>query len=910
MSRDNYYFILELDPAVDDNKTIAEKIQAKQIEWSMLSSRSGRKARAAQKYLSDLDNIKRVMSDPQLRKREAEDAAQKKQSELSEANKRLNQAIYILELRGYVFESDVKDLAKKFNFPEEEVRKKISVEIRRDQTPNKGVDISADINKIKDLLGGKTLYDFIGMFPNDSMLSLYACCSEVYNKCRSKNDADGTTLAGIGLKLFKNGNEALKEAYDDYIRFGDVYEQIDLLDSSIIPAITVKVFVDLFVKCGLSPKAALDKFVQYCEQKRYTYVLPVLKEEDYILCGHCNFRLDVATERCTNCGEPLKIQCPECRTINFSMNKVCQQCSYNFDDMRRAISLKGRAQKNIEDCKLDEAANDLEKAAELWPNNPDIYNVKQKLRNVKADISNRVNVIKEKISNKEFMAAQRNLSSLEQRYPKYRNIRLESEISNNLNLAESWMTKARNATNENEKLRCCLTALELCRDFEKALAFVKAHPPEPPQGLQTETTPEGVILRWSKSPAFGNVSYIIVRKEDAIPKSIQDGTYLIKTDNLFFEDKGIKSAAPTYYSVFAVRGGTASRPLSTRTPVSVYREVSNLNYIPGDNGVSISWRIDQKAKEVEIWRKESAVPSRRGDGTKLSSSSRTGFEDTKLRVNQRYGYRIISVYETVNRKVYTKGVEFECVTMSLPDPVRKCTVSRDASGKYLLKWEPVAKGSVQLFYSLKPVAIPDKVMSVSKVEALLKQLTVSEKGPNYCKFDIPAEISYVYPVTVYSSVGVFGEEVRIAALKDVEKVTYNVSGKKLTINFAWPVNAKELLVLYKPRQYPTGVSDKSANRRVIRRPDTSFEVNNIEKEDYYFSIYANYGDREPLYSAGKRLTVSNAPVRVVSYSIKADKTLLGKPGWHRNNLGSRLHNGGISGNMCCEESKFSATKYQ
>lgn len=873
--RDNYYLILEIDPSIDDEKTIRAAIQNKKKAWSRDCNVPGPRGRLAGNYLRITDDIERIMLNPQMRKQEAENAIKIRKERLQENERLLNQAIGVFERRGYWFESDIIKLAKEYKLTEEEVRRRINVEIR--PNPSQRPDISRRIEKINNNLpqGKKDLYDYIGMTQADSRKKLYDRCSEIYQNATAKKDNFGQTLAGEGLVIFADNNQ--KKVYDDYIKYRHIYEAIDQLGSSdTIPANSVEDFLKRIIEGGLSREEAMEIFKAYCDQKKYNYVLPIHKGEPDIICGFCNKVLYGISERCTNCGELLRIQCPKCSTQNSTSNKICQKCGLDFNRMKVAMAKKNDAKKYLNDFNLKEADIALDEAIKLWPGNLDIESLKNELQGIRADLSKQVSAIQEKIREKLFFAARQDLNLLTRRFPKYQNVLLENQIKTNLQSAEAWFKRAQNSSIIDEKIKFCLSALGICKDYEGAAAVVRAHPPAPPNALQTTCSANEVVLRWTRSESFGVESYKVVRKENAIPRNPLDGTVLIDTNNMFYKDTGLKTAVPMYYSVFAIRGGIPSTPLSTPTAATVFREVTNLKFIPGENNVTISWQIDSAAKEVEIWRGESRAPSRRGEGTKLSGVGKTSYDDANLRSNQKYGYLVITVYSTVNGKVYTDGVRFECTTMSLPDPVRNIVVSQEASGHYVLKWDAVSRGSVQVYYSLSRMHITDKVMPLTEIEGSLTRLAVSERKPDSCKFNIPAEVVYIYPVTILNSIGIVGEEARITALLEVENVTHDIKDRRLSLEFSWPKNAKEIVVLYKLGKYPTGITDRTANTKTISRPGTKFEINNIEKNDYCFMIFANYGEREPLYSSGRRFLVANSPLKDIYYTVKSDKTLLGK----------------------------------
>ena len=74
---ENYFILLELpfDPPESDTNKINEAIAKKQAQWSRDQQNPVKKAKASE-YLAHLEDIKKVMLDPEARKKEAAKAKQ------------------------------------------------------------------------------------------------------------------------------------------------------------------------------------------------------------------------------------------------------------------------------------------------------------------------------------------------------------------------------------------------------------------------------------------------------------------------------------------------------------------------------------------------------------------------------------------------------------------------------------------------------------------------------------------------------------------------------------------------------------------------------------------------------------------------------------------------------------------
>ena len=101
VGRPNFYVLLELDPAVDDQAAIAARITEKQRRWSIDRTQGNPKVqREAQRNLELLPEIERTLKDPQERKKESQEARRHQRESLRAAIERLDEAIEVLRSQG------------------------------------------------------------------------------------------------------------------------------------------------------------------------------------------------------------------------------------------------------------------------------------------------------------------------------------------------------------------------------------------------------------------------------------------------------------------------------------------------------------------------------------------------------------------------------------------------------------------------------------------------------------------------------------------------------------------------------------------------------------------------------------------------------------------------------------------
>lgn len=335
MERENFFLLLELsvDPPESDLHQIESAIKKMQARWSRFRNHPT-KAIQAKKYIGLIPEIRRVMSSPELRSKEAEDALallrkrnakkfaaidrhleirmskgyitkeeifklaelhgieeamirgrirQKQKEKIVQLDKHLS----MRASKGYVTEEDVAKLAKLLAISEEVVRKRVKVPIRKGGSEDKGqpkpLDKSIEniiLSNLK-VLGKKSLYEFLGVSNGAPLEKLQAKAKAVEGRYRkiAKKDAATTAseiLAGQCLQIFKA--EESRQAYD-YSRarskLAALNSDIDVagLDGEIKPE-----YFDVLVKTamdyGMDSDEARAYIEDYCQRKSWVILKP------------------------------------------------------------------------------------------------------------------------------------------------------------------------------------------------------------------------------------------------------------------------------------------------------------------------------------------------------------------------------------------------------------------------------------------------------------------------------------------------------------------------------------------------------------------------------------------------------------------------------------------------------------
>lgn len=348
MERENFYILLDLslDPPETDPDVIQKTIRKKQAEWSKLRNHPT-KGLQAQKNISLIPEMEKVMLDPQLRAEELEAAKGEirkgKESKFPEIDRHIDilmgkgfvapeeisklatkhglaqsdiqdrinrkkqekfghidRAISLRMDKGYITEGEIAKIAKRYSLTEEQVRSRVRCPIKKDDKEKvegrpRHLDKSLEktINDNLKILGKSSLYDFLDLPESADLESLKAQASRKKKELAniSRKDAmvtAGNTLAGHCMTIFKN-NES-RNAYDISL----ARSRLAALDSDIdIAAINGKVrpeyyevLVQKALEFGMDEEEAHSYINAYCGRKGYKVEkAPDKRKKQLIMAG-------------------------------------------------------------------------------------------------------------------------------------------------------------------------------------------------------------------------------------------------------------------------------------------------------------------------------------------------------------------------------------------------------------------------------------------------------------------------------------------------------------------------------------------------------------------------------------------------------------------------------------------------
>ena len=885
---ENYFILLELpfDPPESDTNKINEAIAKKQAQWSRDQSNPVKKAKASE-YLAALADIKKVMLDPGTRKQEASKAKQIKESKAKDLETKLK--LYRAK-SDELSERDLKQLLKvfgAFGFTIDEIKKKFG----SGNKPKEIIDPSEVLDKTQARnvqnfmqqldMKEKTLYDFLGIAPTASCNQLCDTADSMKRKILAKGDKTGRdnavqSLCGLCVVIFKD--VASKRKYDNYVnltKYKSVNEAVDELALSNQKRIEPKMkesLIDIAVgQYHLSVSDASIYINHYCEYMGYA--LP----ENKIICGLCGAENPAGTTNCVKCGKPLIILCPACSAENNNSAKTCAKCGFDLTKMDKAVELLRQAKQKYAEKALEEAERLVKEAKAYWPNHADILSLEKTIQDDFITRKDTIAAIMKDIQDKRMYAAQTKIDQA-----KASGFSLEPSIANKVTTTiqevESQLVAMRNASGDNA-FTIAMKLTELITDSDELNQSVKKFPPDEVSKFTSMRVGDTITLTWKPSSSIGDLSYIVVRKDNTYPNGPTDGTVVYSGKELSYTDSSIPKNTVIYYAIFVVRIGVYSKATRLDDGVAIVEKVTNLKAIGGDKMVTLSWEKAPTVTEIRLYKycgyerpqDDSAyetVPCTRLDGILIN----------ELTNGSSYWFAI-SAGHTLNGKTYfSEKLYVSAVPQKPAKPLQNFSIQL-IDEVFQAKWSQ-SEWDVILFYAKqKPeyavgtiYDLNELLKKYEKIDINLKSLTEAEFRLNF------VGECYIVPGVINASNVILNTAFYISSVPGVKDVSFdlNSAATEMYVNFTWPKKIDRSLLVYRMDSYPTGIDDPLAHK--IECSKRQYEANegilisNPAKGTYYAEIYTYFeNDGHRIYSDACRALLSNEPQKDVLYTFKYKK---------------------------------------
>lgn len=885
---ENYFILLELpfDPPEGDTQKINEAISKKQAQWSRDQSNPVKKTKASE-YLAELEKIRKVMLDPAARRQEAEKAKQIKDSKAKE----LEAKLMLYHSKGDdLSEEDLKKLAKvfgAFGFSADEIKQKFNSErkTREKINPSEVLD-KTQARNVRNFMQqldmrDQTLYDFLCLDPAASCTQLCAAADSMKKKILAKGDKTGhdnavQALCGLCIVIFKDA--ASKKKYDNYVnltKYRLVNEAVDEL------ALGNQKRIDPKMKEGLIDTAVRQYHISvsdasvyinyYCEYMGYA--LP----ENKIVCGLCGAENPAGTTSCIKCGKPLVIQCPACSAQNNNSAKVCAKCGFDLTKMDKAVELLRQAKQKFAEKSYEEAERLVKEAEAYWPNHADALSLEKSIHDERKQAAEIVAAVMKDIQDKNMYAAQ---TKIDQARAKGFNVdpSVADKVSAVLKEVEDRLSVMRNASGD-EAFTIAVKLTEIISDSDELNQSLKKFPPDEVSSLNSKRVGDEVTLTWQKSPSIGEVSYIVVRKENTYPNGPSDGETVYNGKELAYTDRSVPKNAVLYYSVFAVRVGVYSKATRLDEAVAVVEKITNPKAVGGDEMVTLSWAKDPTVTEVRLYKycgyerpqddsRYEPIPCTRLDGIIINGLT-----------NGASYWFAVSAGHTLNGKTYfSEKTYLSAVPQKPAKPLQEFSV-RLVDDVFQAKWIK-SEWDVILFYAKqKPEYAIGTIYDLSELLSKYEKIDINMKSLTEAEFRLNfVGECYIVPGVINASNVILNTASYISAVPGAKDVSFDINSAatEMYVNFTWPKDIDRSLLVYRTDEYPTGTDDPLAHK--IECSKRQYEANEgilISKPaqgTMYAEVYTYFeNDGHRVYSDACRVLLSNQPPRDVLYTFTYKK---------------------------------------
>lgn len=840
-SRPNFFDLLGLDPDAPWNQAEFERIVTeKRREWTRLSLQGiGQKQVLAKRNLGLIGAINRVMNDPVLRDKEAEQCrlghSQDKRKLLDE----FNESLRFSERKPYVLESEISHWAKEYAaiFPggEADVRSHVKAPIRPSNAraaarPQLNLVRAKEIREHLQLLGYETLYELLSKelrasFSETTSLPILQQAADRLNRewqKRPDKTVDVTArikLSGHAKDIF--GSEDQRQRYQETLRQDKMTQRLHVFEkycegAQAIDATQSENFLNEAKGLGWDVEEAQERLVDLAARRRWPLIFSreaAAKIDEQQRCVYCEELHPKDARYCKNCRRQLRMDCPGCGKDVSLAESVCVHCGFAVGDfypiqemLQTLLDQDGHLLASLD---LTEAKEIVDLLKQNWsPKNPDA--LARKIAGVWAEIQRRFDERKQLtervlrlIANCHFCEARDLLPKLPptiQGIPDWQ--KKLQEIKARTEAARRQVERAQQrGTREDERERAYWAALQESADCEEAREGLKRITPKPPWNLKLDIDKDKatVTLDWNASPSPGG-EHVVVRKAFSLPASPSDGEILVSTPGNHYTDSTPPVGLSIFYAVFAQREGVVSKA-SAQAPQPAFfiQEATDLKWKTTATSVTLEWKPPPNVHTVTVVRKEGSAPQSLSDGVVLQPpAGQNKLLDEPVQEGGRYFYRVYCRFlNSQGSIVSSNGSQpVMVVPQGPPDPFKlklDFKLRQEQISTWLdIDYPPPEKGEVKILKSDRPFVIPGE----KDVDQLLtRHIEVKGNGGKTDRLSKQGEIYYL-PLILFEGKLYVGEAQSYPYTKAVTDLkAYNLV-TALALEWTWPDDTDEVQIGY------------------------------------------------------------------------------------------------------------------
>lgn len=901
--RENYCYLLGLNPLKESAykpEDIKKKIDKCLETWqndSRNKQNDTEKRFTSQRLVESEEDIRRVMNDPILRKKEFADGLNLLKGRSS---KLVSDCVILSDGKKVLLPGSIEGFMKKLRWgdvKEDDVIKLAGVS--KDKPPEaapvkilnayKGlrtVDAYTHIELLNRLISISVLEISLDLLTegssNAQIKYAFDTCDKRVNSVRQDilPDQDSYINCLRNIKLILDDDKMLKQL----IAYGKCNKElvpiIDSIDIEYSGRALSRSYIDELLRAGLSkgtdPDLAIKILQQVCYKRK---IIANFSNTDSTMgrCPHCNCMVPSgpSTMHCTACGKELKSTCPSCGTVQSPNNSVCMKCGFNFKEgMQKANILALNINSDISRGMILKAAKSLAELEKTYPRHPNITSIRNSIEKANVDLTALKKLFNEAYSQKRFAEAKKYCDDLTQRFPEVLSSDVElkhnyADATSKFESADQYFKRSAIAPSVKEAINLCITATSICPDHPGARNRLKGFPPAGPEDAQGKLENQSFRIQFVPPAEDKNVTYCIYRGRGSLVAVDEDTRPLAEISDTIFEDRNMEPGVPYHYSVYSKRWGVMSRDGCHLGPVTMFSEAENISIDNIDGGLRITYKKPRGCTRVRVWRSENSKTA--SAAVELALHGEEVYDDIGLKGGKEYAYLFVAEYNMHGRVERSNGVVMTGTPINTPAPVKDMKIRwNKEDGTFTAIWSTEER--VVLFASNKRIQLSGTLIKMSDLESWMKPIQPLQLYNKGIKFSIPdGSVVYLYPIIPIGNMGVRGYDYMLGNLRpfrDVEKI---VSNRDCILTMIWPPDAIAAKLVMSDTGFK-GENDSTAETLFVRREeyqrDKQIRIPMGRSDKKFINLYAMYDvDGKNLPSHGIGLEVYSGSCKKVHYAI-------------------------------------------
>ena len=906
--KENYYWLLGLNPLKEDcysNESVSAAIDYMERRWTEESrdrqNDAGRRFRS-QCYLEAVQDIRNVMSDPDLRKKELEEALKLLASKASRLRK---DSVTLHNGTPVRVSGSAESLMKKLRWDGVGVGDLVSMSGVMEHDPSyvatdtvltafqamTAVGAFTPSEMLNDLISDEKLEIETGEIndgsPPEKIRDAFDQCEKRVNNVRPEvlPKQDSYIQALRAVKLALKSDELLSELteYGKCQRaLVPVFEIIE--DEYIHPQ--NRAYIDELMSIYLTdPEVDVDLAIRaledFCIRKRFIVNFSE-SDSSMVRCPHCKSFVETGNEVmcCSICGHLIKTVCPKCNTKQSSANKACVKCGFDLEaGWEKALEIEKKAA-GLASAGLISAAEDAARdLREGYSTYPAVEDLEQKIETAKAYLTSGKKKIEQSYRLKRYSEAvdlTRDMLVHYKRFieedPEIENIYKESE--KRLHEADRLFEKAMRAADSRSRTELCVAAAERCPDHTMISSLLGSNAPSPPADASAKVSEGMVLIRYAVPGDRSGVTFCIYREEFSLPEVDERTIPIAEVGGCFYIDESAEPGVDYYYTVMSKRWGVLSEEGTSCGPATVFAEAQNVSVDPLEDGLRLYFEKPKNCSRVRIWRKSGS-----GDEEVEIQGGGPVIEDRGLCGGCVYYYLFVAEYESPDGRVNrSSGLVFSGTTAVFPDPVRDMKVSwNKADGTFTAEW--TGDENVVLYSSPKSIRMHGLLIKLGDVDSWMTKIEPIEKRKGRIRFSLPdGAVQYIYPMIPVGRYAVRGLEVLVADLKPFRDMNWDIMGSDCILTMSWPQGAESAVLVITDSGNPAGgpndldgermtvSAEAYSKERMIRLPMGSRPRRTVT----IFAVYDAEGKK--ITSRGMTFEIVAGTCRTLRYSAESGRS--------------------------------------